>query len=72
MGWTRTGETVTVHNFHVDDLHSYHVGVGGSWVLVHNKCTTDTDLHAFGNASGPRAPRAGVDFEVGADGLVVP
>jgi len=30
------------------------------------------DIHAFGNASGPQAPRAGVDFEVGPDGMVVP
>ncbi len=35
-----TGETATVYNFHVDDLHSYHVQVGDAWVLVHNKCET--------------------------------
>ncbi|GAB3740597.1 hypothetical protein GCM10028864_04500 [Microlunatus parietis] len=34
----RTGETATVHNFHVDDLHNYHVRTGTRWVRVHNDC----------------------------------
>ncbi|WP_203911404.1 ricin-type beta-trefoil lectin domain protein [Rhizocola hellebori] len=33
---------------------------------------TPTNLHAFGNASGPRAPREGIDFHVGDDGMVIP
>jgi hypothetical protein len=35
---TSTGETETVHNFHVADLHSYHVRTGDTWVRVHNQC----------------------------------
>ena len=69
---TATGETATVHNVNVEHLHNYHVRAGDHSVLVHNTCRTDTELHAFGNALGPRPPRAGVDFEVGDDGLVVP
>ena len=37
---TPTGETATVHNLNVEGLHSYHVGAGDSWVLVHNDCNT--------------------------------
>jgi hypothetical protein len=35
-----TGETATVYNFNVDELHSYHVEAGEMWVRVHNECTT--------------------------------
>ena len=38
---TPTGETATVHNLNVEGLHSYHVGAGDSWVLVHNNCSSD-------------------------------
>jgi hypothetical protein len=35
-----TGETATVYNFNVDDLHTYHVATGrDTWVRVHNTCT---------------------------------
>ncbi|WP_375504208.1 polymorphic toxin-type HINT domain-containing protein [uncultured Jatrophihabitans sp.] len=37
---TPTGETATVHNFHVAHLHDYHVRAGTQWVLVHNMCNT--------------------------------
>jgi hypothetical protein len=40
---TPTGETETVHNVHVSDLHNYHVQAGDHWVLVHNKCTVPRD-----------------------------
>jgi len=33
-----TGETTTVHNFHVEDLHNYHVQAGSAWLRVHNTC----------------------------------
>ncbi len=36
---TPTGETATVHNFHVAHLHNYHVRIGYQSVLVHNTCT---------------------------------
>ncbi|WP_157683578.1 polymorphic toxin-type HINT domain-containing protein [Microlunatus soli] len=35
---TATGETATVYNFNVDELHSYHVQAGETWVRVHNDC----------------------------------
>ena len=34
-----TGETATVYNLHVADLHNYHVAVGEQWIRVHNSCT---------------------------------
>ncbi len=34
-----TGETATVYNFQVEDLHNYHVQVGSDWIRVHNTCT---------------------------------
>ena len=46
-----TGETATVYNLHVEDLHSYHVAVGEQWVLVHNDCgisPTYSELRAAG------------------------
>lgn len=51
---------------------TYYVLAGETPVLVHNCNTAPTDLHAFGNASGPRAPREGIDFHVGDDGMVIP
>ncbi|HEY9290349.1 MAG TPA: polymorphic toxin-type HINT domain-containing protein, partial [Microlunatus sp.] len=34
-----TGETATVYNFNVDELHTYHVQTNGeTWVRVHNSC----------------------------------
>jgi filamentous hemagglutinin len=34
-----TGETGTVHNFHVEELHTYHVRIGeDAWIRVHNDC----------------------------------
>jgi hypothetical protein len=35
-----TGETATVYNLNVEDLHSYHVQAGINFVLVHNECRT--------------------------------
>ena len=51
------------------------VGVASVWLRQLVSATgvaTNSELHAFGNAGGPRPPRAGIDFEVGADGMVVP
>ena len=46
---TATGETATVHNFHVEGLHSYHVRAGDGWVRVHNDCSpTYAELRAAG------------------------
>ncbi|MFI8822213.1 RHS repeat-associated core domain-containing protein [Streptomyces sp. NPDC053431] len=55
----------------VRTVHTYYVLAGGEPALVHN-CDTPAELNAFGNASGPRPPREGVDFQVGDDGLVIP
>ncbi|WP_375431495.1 hypothetical protein [uncultured Friedmanniella sp.] len=41
---TATGQTATVHNLNVADLHSYHVQTGDHWVLVHNMCNVDPDM----------------------------
>jgi hypothetical protein len=35
-----TGRRETVHNFEVEELHTYHVAAGETWVRVHNTCTT--------------------------------
>jgi large repetitive protein len=67
--------SIAVHDMRdltVADIHTYYVIAGTTPVLVHNCNTTPTDLHAFGNAGGPRAPREGIDFYVGDDGMVVP
>jgi hypothetical protein len=64
--------TATVHNLTVTTHHTYYVIAGTTPILAHNCGETPTDLFAFGNASGPRAPREGVDFYVGDDGMVVP
>ncbi|MFC3896414.1 RHS repeat-associated core domain-containing protein [Lentzea rhizosphaerae] len=61
-----------VHNLTVSGEHTYYVAAGTTSVLAHNCGETPVDLHAFGNASGPRDPREGIDFEVGADGMVIP
>ena len=39
-----TGETATVYNLHVEDLHNYHVGVGEHWIRVHNSCDVSPDF----------------------------
>lgn len=41
---TTTGQTATVYNFHVEDLHSYHAQSGDHCVLVHNTCGDYTVL----------------------------
>jgi len=38
-----TGQTATVYNFEVDELHDYCVQVGSHWVLVHNTCDLDAE-----------------------------
>lgn len=39
-----TGQTATVYNINVDDLHTYHVQTDGdAWIRVHNRCTIDSD-----------------------------
>lgn len=60
----------------VEDVHLFLVGEFSTAVFVHNcnihnSSSTAAELHDFGNAAGPRPPRAGIDFEVGADGMVV-
>jgi hypothetical protein len=63
-------KNTTVYNLTVDAMHTFYVVAGSTPVLVHN-CETPTELHAFGNASGPRPPRP-QDMEVGPDGMLVP
>jgi hypothetical protein len=45
-----TGETATVYNFNVDDLHNYHVLAGQTWALVHNNCRADFVVSERGTA----------------------
>ena len=60
----RFTEPVTVYNLEVADLHTYFVGEKS--ILVHNDydTTVPEEVNAFGNASGPRDPRADIDFGV--------
>lgn len=39
-----TGEGATVYNFHVDELHVYHVQSNEAWIRVHNVCPRGYDL----------------------------
>ncbi len=38
-----TGGEATVYNFHVEDLHTYHVQADEAWLLVHNRCSAEMD-----------------------------
>lgn len=53
-----TGETATVHNFHVDELHSYHVQAGGAWLRVHNECVPKHVYRAGSDTSDALTPKA--------------
>ena len=36
-----TGQTHTVHNLEIEDLHTYHVHTGTTWTTVHNTCAPE-------------------------------
>ena len=67
-GYSIEVRAVIMWDLTVSDVHTFAVGEG-EWV-VHNECRPV--LSAFGNASGPRAPREGVDIFPDADGMIGP
>jgi hypothetical protein len=64
-----TGEKATVYNFHVNDLHNYHVRAGESWVLVHNTCMIDPHQVRFSQDSVKATFKDGRSIDDLADGL---